>query len=261
MVTRIFVGLLVFMAIMALVAVVALGEADRMEEFDASFEARSVENGAALFQGNCDRCHGVQGRGIAGFAPPLNDYNFFTNRLEEVGYTGSLRSYIESTIAAGRPVMSGEWPEAMPTWGEEYGGPLADYEIENLVDYIMNWQPAAVAAGPEATPVPVTGSPVERGEAVFLGQGGCAGCHVVEGLEGAVGQVGPELTNIATVAAERVEGMTAEAYLEESILQPSAYLVEECPTGPCADIMPKDLGTRLAAEEIEDLITYLLTLE
>jgi len=32
----------------------------------------------------------------------LSSYGFFANRLQEVGYSGSLRSYVEGTIAAGR---------------------------------------------------------------------------------------------------------------------------------------------------------------
>ena len=102
MTTRIFIGVLVFLFIAILVIVIASGESERMEAFDESVQGRSIENGAELFQGNCDRCHGIQGQGIAGVAPPLNSYDFFTNRLQEVGYSGSLRSYIDSTIT---------WPE------------------------------------------------------------------------------------------------------------------------------------------------------
>jgi mono/diheme cytochrome c family protein len=261
MTTRIFIGVLVFISIVALLIAIGVDEPDRMDTFEKAVSGRSIENGAALFQGNCDRCHGVQGQGIAGVAPALSSYDFFANRLKEVGYSGSLRSYIEGTVAAGRPVKSAGWPAAMPTWGQAYGGPLRQDQIEDLTNYILNWQESAIAAGPPATPAPVSGDPVERGQAVFLGNGGCGGCHAVEGLDGAIGQVGPELTNIVTVATDRVSGQTAQEYITESILNPAAYLVEQCPIGPCADVMPKDLGTRLAQQELDDLITYLLTLK
>jgi mono/diheme cytochrome c family protein len=261
MTTRIFIGVLVFISVVALVLAIGIDEPERMDEFENSILARSIENGAATFQGNCDRCHGVQGQGIAGVAPALNSYDFFTNRLKEVGYSGSLRSYIEGTIAAGRPVKSAAWPQTMPTWGQAYGGPLRQDQIEDLTNYILNWQETAVAAGPPATPAAVSGDPIERAQAVFIGNGGCGGCHVIEGLDGAIGQVGPDLTNIAAVAADRVAGQTAEEYITASILNPAAFIVDECPLGPCADVMPKDLGTRLAQQEIDDLITYLLTLE
>jgi mono/diheme cytochrome c family protein len=261
MTTRIFVGVLVFLFIAVLFVAIGSGESERMGTFEDSTQARSIENGAELFQGNCDRCHGIQGQGIAGVAPSINSYDFFTNRLEEVGYSGSLRSYIESTIAAGRPAKTADWPEAMPTWGQAYGGPLRQDQIEDLTTYILNWQEAAVAEGPTVTPEPVTDDPIELGKAVFLGNGGCGGCHAIDSLSGAVGQVGPDLSQIASVAADRVAGQTSEGYIIESILEPSVFVVPDCPTGPCADIMPKDLGTRLAQEELDGLVTYLLTLE
>lgn len=261
MTTRIFIGVLVVFSVVALLIAIGVDESERMETFENAVVARSIENGAALFQGNCDRCHGVQGQGIAGVAPALSSYGFFANRLQEVGYSGSLRSYIESTIAAGRPAKSANWPESMPTWGQTYGGPLRQDQIEDLTTFILNWEESALAAGPPATPAPVSDDPVERGQAVFLGNGGCGGCHTIEGLDGAVGQVGPVLTQIASVASGRVAGQTAAAYITESIINPPAFIVDECPLGPCADVMPKDLGTRLTQDEIDDLITYLLTLE
>jgi mono/diheme cytochrome c family protein len=261
MTTRIFIGLIVFLALATLFAVVAIGEGERMETFDRAFEARAVENGAALYQVNCSRCHGVQGEGIAGVAPALSSAEFFNNRLIEAGYTGSLRSFVEGTIAAGRPIKTADWPEAMPTWSQEFGGPLRRDQIEDLTVFILNWRETALAGGPEPTLEPVEGDPIAHGQQVFLVTGGCGGCHVVEGLEGARGQVGPELSHIASIGQTRVEGQSAEEYIRESIVQPSVYIVEDCPTGPCADIMPKDLGERLTQQELDDLITYLLTLE
>ena len=111
--------------------------------------------------------------------------------------------------------------------------------------------PVAVEAGDD---------PVARGMALIVSEG-CGGCHAIEGLPGAAGQVGPELTNIATVAATRVEGESAEEYMRTSILNPSAYLVQECPTGPCAAVMPQNYSEQLATQELEDIVTYLLTLE
>ncbi len=84
---------------------------------------------------------------------------------------------------------------------------------------------------------------------------------MIDGLDGAVGQVGPVLTEIATVGAERVPGQTAEDYIDSSIVDPAAFLVEECPTGPCANVMPADFGERLETQERDDLVMYLLTLE
>ena len=259
---RLFIGLLVFIALLTLVLLVALDEGERMETFDQAYLARSVEDGAALFESSCIGCHGVQGKGIPGIAPALNDYTFFANRLKEIGFSGSLQSFVEGTIAAGRPVKSANWPAAMPTWGQAYGGPLRDDQIKDLTNFVLNWQAEAVATGVAPTPGPgeVSGDPVEHGQALFVSYG-CAACHKIEGLEAAIGQVGPEMTHLATVAADRVAGQAPEEYIRNSIANPGAYLVPECPLGPCADVMPKDFGTRLAQQELDDIVTFLLTLE
>jgi mono/diheme cytochrome c family protein len=184
------------------------------------------------------------------------------NRLDEIGFSGSLRSYIEGTVAAGRPVKSADWPASMPTWGQAYGGPLRDDQLQDLTNFILNWEDAAIAAGPGAAQVtPVSGEAIgDPGMALIVSKG-CGGCHMIEGLAGAAGQVGPELTNVATNAATRVDGQSAEEYIRTSILNPSAYLVQECPTGPCAPVMPQNYSEQLATQELDDIVTYLLTLE
>jgi mono/diheme cytochrome c family protein len=262
MTTRIFIGLLVFMSLLALVAVVGSGESERMETFEKAHLARSIEDGAALFESNCVGCHGLQGKGITGVGPALNDLHFFVNRLDEIGFSGSLRSYIEGTVAAGRPVKSADWPASMPTWGQAYGGPLRDDQLQDLTNFILNWEDAAIAAGPGAAQAtPVSGEAIgDPGMALIVSKG-CGGCHMIEGLAGAAGQVGPELTNVATNAATRVDGQSAEEYIRTSILNPSAYLVQECPTGPCAPVMPQNYSEQLATQELDDIVTYLLTLE
>ena len=81
----------------------------------------------------------------------------------------------------------------------------------------------------------------------------CAACH---SLSPDTVVVGPSLDGIATRAADRVEGMTAEQYLQVSILKPGAYLVEGF-----EDLMPADLAKRLSGEEFDALVTYLLVLQ
>lgn len=81
----------------------------------------------------------------------------------------------------------------------------------------------------------------------------CASCH------SAIGDtviVGPPLAGIATTAESRVAGMDAHAYIEQSILEPSAYLNEGY-----QDLMPKTFGTILTGEELDALVAFLLTLK
>lgn len=116
------------------------------------------------------------------------------------------------------------------------------------------------AEGGEAAQ-PVPGDPA-AGQQVFLETGGCGACHVIEGVEGANGQVGPELTHIATVAEERASEAgvdSALAYVRQSILEPNAHIVEECPTGDCVPgTMPNNFNEQLSEEQIDDLVAFLM---
>lgn len=259
------VAVFALLAMAMFVVVVGAGEASRMPTKEANFEARAIENGAAIFADNCVGCHGIQGKGIPGVAPALNSPEFFTTRLQEVGYAGSLRSFIEGTVNAGRPVGSGQYSAKMATWGQEYGGPLRPDQISDVASFILNWekqytgQPvASPTPKPEPTPLPESASPVDIGKAVYAAQG-CAGCH---GEPGGVGLVGPNLGGIATRAATRVPGQSAEEYIRTSIVNPNAYIVPECPSGACpAGLMPQTYGQTLSEQELDGLVQYLLTLE
>ncbi len=81
---------------------------------------------------------------------------------------------------------------------------------------------------------------------------GCVTCHSVEP---GVQLVGPSLAGIATTAAERVSGMSAEDYIRQSIVDASAYTVEGFPEG----LMPS--YTDLTPEQIDALVAYLMTLK
>jgi ferredoxin/mono/diheme cytochrome c family protein len=83
--------------------------------------------------------------------------------------------------------------------------------------------------------------------------GGCGVCHSTRpGDDG----VGPSLAGVATRAAERVEGLDAAGYLEQSILDPDAFIVD----GYRAGQMFPDYGERLSEQQIASLLEYLLTL-
>ena len=205
---------------------------------EANWAGRSVENGALLFEANCIGCHGVQGQGIPGVAPALNSEAFFTTRLQEVGYTGSLRSFIELTVNAGRPVGSGQYSAKMATWGQAYGGPLRPDQIQRrgLLHPELGGNGGGGRAGrhrPRRHPRRrvVSGDPVDIGKAAYAAKG-CAGCHGEPG--GAGGGIGPNLGGIATRAGSTVAGQSAEEYIHTSIVNPNAYVVPECPTGACA---------------------------
>lgn len=264
MLRRITIGFISLLAISAVIFAIGLGEDARMAEREANFAGRSVENGATIFWDACSGCHGLQGQGIPGVAPALNSQAFFTTRLQEVGWSGSLRAYIESTVEAGRPVGSGLYSAVMPTWGQTYGGPLRPDQIKDVASYVLNWEAAALASGeelvaaPTPTPLPPDASPVDIGKAVYAAQG-CAGCH---GEPYGAGLIGPNLGGVASRAGDTLPGQSAEEYIHTSIVSPNAYIVPECPNGPCpSGVMPPTYEQNLSEVELDGLVQYLLTLE
>jgi len=240
-----------------------LNEEDRMAKAAEEQQAQAIEVGATLFEINCTGCHGPKGEGITGLCPPLNDQNFFTNRLNEVGWSGSLEDYIISTVSSGRATSTrpdqyaGQGKPAMPAWSDEFGGPLRPDQIHDIAQYILNWEATAkgevvIEGLPTPTPRPEElADPVARGLQVYLDRG-CGGCHTLDGLS--AGVVGPNLTQIGTVAATRVPGQSAEQYIHESILNPGAHVVEGYPD----NVMPRNFGELIPPEQLDDLIAFLL---
>lgn len=265
--TKITVGLLgMILLALVLLVFVARPEAARLPAETTNFASRSVENGALIFEANCIGCHGVQGKGIPGVAPALNTAQFFTNRLTEVGYQGSLRSFIESTVTSGRPVGSGQYSAKMATWGKQYGGPLRPDQISDVASFILNWEATALGTTTLVTTtttgptIDETLPPVELGKAVFAANG-CSGCHGDPSL-GTAGTVGPTMAGIASRAGSEVAGLSAEEYIRQSILQPNAHLVAQCPTGACLpNLMPQTFATTIPPKQLDGLVQYLLTLK
>lgn len=104
----------------------------------------------------------------------------------------------------------------------------------------------------------VSGDPTAGRDLFFESSlGASASCHICHSLEPGENKVGPSLAGIGIRAAERVPGMTAEAYLRESILDPDAYIVETYSAG----IMLPDLNEKLSDEQIDDLLAFLLSMK
>lgn len=91
------------------------------------------------------------------------------------------------------------------------------------------------------------------GDQLFISKA-CGSCHILENVPGAIGNVGPQMDGIADRASSRVQGLTAKEYIEQSINDPAAFVVE--------DFMPlmPSLRTTMTDQEFEILVSYLLTL-
>lgn len=95
---------------------------------------------------------------------------------------------------------------------------------------------------------PPATEPVARGRQIYR-KLDCGRCHVIDGQGGALG---PDLSHIGTIAAERDPSLTAEDYIRESIVAPGAYVVPGY-----NDVMPRGLARNLSPADLEALVRYL----
>ena len=105
-----------------------------------------------------------------------------------------------------------------------------------------------------------TGSDAARGERLFkqsiIGAASAPGCITCHSLEAGVVLVGPAQNNIGAEAGTRVAGLSAEEYLHQAIVNPDAYTAEGYPAG----LMYQNYERDLSAQEIDDLVAFMLTL-
>lgn len=273
---EIILGILLVLITSSVVLVYGINEEERMAEYSAWEEARAIEVGAELFDSQCSRCHGTQGLGIQGLCPPLNDRNFFDSRLAEVAWSGTLEDYIVSTVSSGRMASTrpqlypGNGVPAMPSFHENFGGPLREDQIRNIAAFIMNWEgtaqvvevnaPAADAVGSDIT-VELPEGDVTNGEALATSIG-CAACHVLAPT-GPAWAASADLPGIGERGELRIadaaytgSAETAQQYLLESIVQPGVFLVSDF-----QDLMPHTYGATLGKQDVADLIAYMLTIK
>lgn len=97
--------------------------------------------------------------------------------------------------------------------------------------------------------------PVLRGQ-MWANQNGCFGCHSVDGSR----IVGPTWLNVCGTQESLADGSAVtidNAYLYESIVNPSAKVVEGYPDG----VMPKTYGDDLSDDQINDIIAYICSVK
>lgn len=207
-------------------------------------------------------------------------------RLEDLGVdrTGGY-AYVYSVIEAGRQVSTRPWQwvgnrvgeeqvMAMPAWGEDHNGPLRPDQIADLAAYIMAFEDeipedldeavayvedidkVRLSDAPAANPRPDGSDPVALGAWLFEDQA-CITCHAFEDVSDA--ETCPDLNDLAATAETRIassdytgSATTAVAYIQESIVDPGAYVVDGYDEG----VMPSTYSA-LTDEELDALIAYL----
>jgi cytochrome c551/c552 len=94
-------------------------------------------------------------------------------------------------------------------------------------------------------------------EQTVIGSASAPGCITCHSLEPDVVLVGPSHAGVGARAGTYQEGVSAEAYLRESITDPDAHIVEGFTPG----VMYQNYAEDLTARQINDLVAYLLTLQ
>lgn len=279
---KIIIGTIAFMITMMVFGYAALREQSRLERFTNAELGRSIEAGSEIFANNCATCHGADGTAqecfdtagnqIACQGLPLN-YNSLlcgdvSQRMTDMGWKGTKQDFILTTVSAGRGNI-------MPTWLDQFGGPLRPDQVQNVTNYVLNFESEELCAAPVVTyewpelaadflagpDITAPGDPA-RGQELYTVTYGCAACH--GSLDGSTpAAIGPSLANIDTDGATRVEGQDAQQYVYHSILYPSDHIAPECPTGPCAgppSTMPANFGARMGEnpQDMADILAVLL---
>jgi nitric oxide reductase subunit C len=91
----------------------------------------------------------------------------------------------------------------------------------------------------------------QKGKQLFIQN--CGSCHATT-ADTLI--VGPSLAGIASRSSSTVADLDARAYIEQSIVDPSAFV-----NPGYNDLMPKSFGNYFSDEELQSIIDYLMTLE
>jgi mono/diheme cytochrome c family protein len=273
---------------MVILGFAALREPARLTAFALAEEGRSIENGARIYFANCAACHGVEGRALTCFDAassesidcvglPLNNPWLICGDTpvklgpEGVDWEGTKRSYIEATVASGRPGTQ------MSTWSEEFGGPLRDDQIRDVASFVLNWEGewfvesdscGIIDPGPWPETVEeflalddIDPGDAANGELLYTTHT-CIICHGnMEDPNSAT--IGPWLGDIAARGNTQIPGQSAAQYIYRSILYPNEFIAPDCPTGPCfgpPSAMRQTFALDLLGnpQELADFLAYLL---
>jgi cytochrome c oxidase subunit 2 len=119
---------------------------------------------------------------------------------------------------------------------------------------IMSGMTLAIVLAACSTPDTGNSGRVETGRELFNTGGKsnvpCATCHSLDGSA----LVGPTLKGISQRAGTRGPGLSAEDYIRQSILSPSAFIVPGY-----SDPMYKDYTKVFTDDDIQNLIAFLMT--
>ncbi len=225
--------------------------------------------GQTLFAQNCASCHTVDSTAPGSYAREINSqearWNGWISDIENAAIVSApnLTNFgTRSTLGAGLRDLNQqsleEWiidPSSikigtrMQKHAAMYNTPdgtanLSSSEISDIATYLLSLKPGSGAAG---VVIEQSEGDVD-GAALFATN--CSACHST----GADKIVGPGMAGIGDIAGSRVAGLDADQYLEQSLRDPGAFIVDGYPP-----VMPG--WSQLSDESIDTLVTYLKTLK
>jgi cytochrome c oxidase cbb3-type subunit 3 len=254
----------VLLAVFLLAAGIFLCSARAQDSWEDDFK-KNPPPGKGPFNSTCAGCHGLDGRG--------------SEKAPNIAGNAKVQHLADAQLAD--IVKNG-----VPGTGMPASRSLTPAQVRSVVSYLrlLQGKDSAHALPGDAA----------RGKDIFSGKGDCSSCHTISGAGGFLGpdlttyasQISPQeilkaLTNPARIApagfkaaamttrdGNRVEGIVrnednfsvqlqtqdgAFHFYQKADLQSFEYLTQSSMS------MPSDFGTRLTRDELNDLISYLMS--
>jgi len=233
---------------------------------DAPIAGSPEASGKNLFAANCSSCHTNDSTTPGSYAREINSqqarWNGWVSDIENSGIVSApnLTHFgTHNTIGAGLKDLTQESLEGWITdpssvkIGTRMQKHAAVYdtadgkanltpaEVSDIATYLLSLKPGTAPTGAVIDTVGADGAEIFATN--------CTSCHST----GEDTIVGPGLAGIGERAALRVDGMSAEDYLEQSLIAPAAYVVDGFPA-----VMPE--WSYLGDKSIDALVDYLKTL-
>lgn len=192
--------------------------------------------GALAFVDNCATCHGNNAQGGSAPnpygeapwpAPPLDNV---AARYADSEIVDDVEQFLTQTIKQGRPGTP------MPAWGSAYEGPMNDFQIDQIVTYLLSIQTD------EVTQVDAAALADQSGEQLFANN--CARCHG----DDLGGQVGPALDTIYQRYGADLDDPSTFDPVRETIMETMVNGRRVPQVGvmpPFADDLPEDAMQRI----------------
>lgn len=249
-----------YCALVLLLGLFSVNQSTAQELGDHQYTTEAIQAGLRVYSRECALCHGPQGDLVSGIN--LRRGQFRTAQSDD-----DLRSVITEGRAQGQ----------MPAFN------LREAELSGVIAYIR--------AGFDPDGVAVRIGNAQRGEALFNGKGECSQCHRVNGVGP---RTAPDLSSIGvlrtpaslqlnlldpaaailpinrpvrivtrneeTIIGRRLNEDTYTVQLIDSQERLRSLIKEELVTYEISDL-PSKQPTNLSADEVADVVAYLLTLD